>query len=52
MFVPGGGAWGQNLEHLRFCFFCFFFSFIKLFVFEQQLLFRVDSLSVTSNIRV
>ena len=42
-FMPGGGAWGQNLEHLRF--FCFFFfSCRKLFVFEQQLLFRVDCL--------
>ena len=34
---------GQNLEHLRFFSFAFF-SCIKLFVFEQQLLFRVDSL--------
>ena len=41
--MPGGGARGQNLEHLRF-FFVSFFSCRKLFVFEQQLLFRVDSL--------
>ena len=39
----GGGARGQNLEHLRF-FFVSFFSCRKLFVFEQQLLFRFDSL--------
>ena len=37
--MPGGGTRGQNLEHLRF-----FFSCRKLFVFEQQLLFRVYSL--------
>ena len=41
--MPGGGARGQNLEHLRL-FFVYFFSCRKLFVFEQQLLFRVDSL--------
>ena len=41
--MPGGGARGQNLEHLRF-FFVSFFSCRKLFVFEQHLLFRVDSL--------
>ena len=40
--MSGGGARGQNLEHLRFFF--DFFSCRKLFVFEQQLLFRVDSL--------
>ena len=40
--MPGGGARGQNLEHLRFL--LMFFSCRKLFVFEQQLLFRVDSL--------
>ena len=40
--MPGGGARGQNLEHLRFFF--SFFSYRKSFVFEQQLLFRVDSL--------
>ena len=37
--MPGGGVRGGNLD-----FFCFFFSCRKLFVFEQQLLFRVDSL--------
>ena len=42
--MPRDGARGQNLEHLRF-----FFSCIKLFVFEQHLLF---TLSVTTNIRV
>ena len=41
--MPGGGARGQNLEHLRF-FFVSSFSCRKLFVFEQQLFFRVDSL--------
>ena len=44
--MPGGGARGQNLEHLRFFLFPFF-SCRKLFIFEQQLLFRDDSLSVT-----
>ena len=41
--MPGGGARGQNLEHLRYILFIFF-SCRKLFVFEQQLLFKVDSL--------
>ena len=41
--MPGGVARGQNLEHLRFFLFLFF-SCRKLFVFEQQLLFRVASL--------
>ena len=44
-----GGARGQNLEHLRFFFSFAFFSFaffscMELFVFEQQVLFRIDSL--------
>ena len=42
-FMPGVGLGGQNLENLRFFLFPFF-SCRKLFVFEQQLLFRVDSL--------
>ena len=42
-FMQGGGARGQNLEHLRFLFFAFF-TCMELFVFEQQVLFRVDSL--------
>ena len=41
--MPGGGARGQNLEHLRFFLFVFF-SCRKLFVFEQQLHFRIDYL--------
>ena len=44
-FMPEGGATGQNLEHLRFIFFLLFFSCMELFVFEQQVLFRIDSLS-------
>ena len=40
-FMPGGGARGQNLEHLRIF---FFFSCMELFVFEQLVLFRIDSL--------
>ena len=40
----GGGPRGQNLEHLRIFCLLLFFSCMKLFVFEQQLLFRVDSL--------
>ena len=43
-FMPVGGASGQNLEHLRFFLFCFFFSCMELFIFEQQVLFRIDSL--------
>ena len=42
-FMPGDGVRGQNIEHLRFFLFLFFSCKI-LFVFEQQLLFRVDSL--------
>ena len=41
--MPGGGARGQNLEHLRFFSFPFF-SCMESFVFEQQELFRVESL--------
>ena len=33
-------------------FFCFYFSFKELFVFEQKLLFRVDFLCVTLDHRV
>ena len=44
-FMPRGGARGQNLEHLRiFKFFFFFFSFMESFIFEQQVIFRVDFL--------
>ena len=43
VFMPGYGARGQNLGHLRiFKFFFFFFSFMESFVFEQQVLFWVD----------
>ena len=41
--MPGGGARGQNLEHLRFFSFPFF-SCMESFVFEQHELFRVESL--------
>ena len=37
-----GGTRGKNQEHLRFFSFAFF-SCMELFVFEQQILFRVDS---------
>ena len=40
--MPGAGARGQNLEHLRFFSFPFF-SCMESFVFEQ-VLFRVESL--------
>ena len=43
-FMQGGGARGQNLEHLRFFFSFAFFTCMEIFVFEQQVLFRVDSL--------
>ena len=43
-FMQGGGARGQNLEHLRIFFSFAFFSCLELLVFEQQVLFRVDSL--------
>ena len=47
----GGGARGQNLEHLRiFFFFHLFFSCMELFIFEfeQKALYRADFLYVTS----
>ena len=52
--MPWGGARGQNLGHLRFFFlhFCFYFSFMESFVFEQKVLFRVYFLSVTSDYKV
>ena len=43
-FMQGGGARGQNLEHLRLFFSFAFFTCMELFVFEQQVPFRVDSL--------
>ena len=43
-FMQGGGARGQNIEHLRFFFSFAFFSCMELFVFKQKVLFRVDSL--------
>ena len=47
-FMPGGRARGQNLElhlqHLRIFFSFAFFSCIELFLLEQQVLFRIDSL--------
>ena len=43
-----GGARGQNLGHLKM----YFFSFLESFVFEQQVLFRADFLSVSSILRV
>ena len=49
--MPWGGARGQNLGHLR-TFFCFYFSFMESFVFEQKVLFMVSFLSVTSDYRV
>ena len=42
-----GGARGQNLGHLFFFFFCFYFSRMGSFI-----LFRIDFLSVTSDCRV
>ena len=55
--MPGGGARGQNLEHLRIFFFSLFFSCMELFifesfVFEQKELYRADFLSVTLYYRV
>ena len=47
------GTRSQNLGHIRFFFLiCFYFSFMESFVFEQQVLFRVDFLSVTLDQRV
>ena len=47
--MPRGGARGQNLEHLRFFLdflLIFFFDGISvMFLFEQQILFRVSFLS-------
>ena len=50
--MPGGGAWGQNLEHLRIFISFTFFSCMELFifesfVFERKTLFMADFLSVT-----
>ena len=42
--MPWSGTRGQNLGHL---FFFLLFSFMESFVFEQNVLFRVDFLSVT-----
>ena len=55
--MPGGGARGQNIEHLRIFFLILFFSCMELFifesfVFEQKALYRADFLSVTSDYRV
>ena len=46
-----GGARGQNLEQLRIFLYCFFF-FYDSFVFKQQVLLRVDVVSVTLDQRV
>ena len=45
--MPRGGARGQNLGHLRIF---FFFSVMESFIFEQQVLFRVDFMA--SDLRV
>ena len=55
--MPGGGARGQNLEHLRIFFLSLFFSCMELFifesfVFEQKALYRADFLSLTLDYRV
>ena len=42
MMMTGGVAREQNLEHLRF--FLLFFPCMESFVFEQQVLFRFESL--------
>ena len=50
--APGwGNARGQNLGHFIDFFKTLFFSFIESSVFGQQVLFRTDFLSVTSDIR-
>ena len=41
--MPQGGARGQNLEHLRVKRF-YFYSCLELFVYEQQVILRVDYL--------
>ena len=53
--MPWGGARAKNLGHLRiyfFLLFCFYFSFMESFVFEQKVQSRVNFLSVTSDYRV
>ena len=42
MMIPWGVARDQNLEYLRF--FSFVFSCMESFIFEQQVLFRFESL--------
>ena len=50
--MPQGGARGQNLKHLGIFFLLLLISFMDSFVFKQQVLFRVDFLSVTLDHRV
>ena len=50
--MPQGGARGQNLGHLKnHFFFVFIFLLCKKIIFKEQVLFRVDFLSVTSDSR-
>ena len=44
--MPGGGARGQNLEHLRF-FCCFFFCFVENYLYLNNSYFLGLTLSVT-----
>ena len=46
--MPQVGARFQNLGHVNF-FLLFYFSLMQSFVFKEQVLFRVDFLSVTSD---
>ena len=48
--MPGGGARGQNLEHLRFFFFCFFFLVLNYLYLNNSYYLGLTP-SVTSNIR-
>ena len=52
--MPQGGARGQHLEHFRIYIYIYIyiFSFMDSCVFKQQVLFRVDFLSVTLDHRV
>ena len=46
--MHGGGARARGQKQLRFFFFCFF-SCLELFIFEQQILFGFDPLSLLTS---
>ena len=49
--MPEDGARGKNLDYFRSSFYHLFLFVIESFLFEQQVLFRTDFLSVTWDLR-